>query len=172
PTVNESNWIQEGEAGAEGADQTGYHTARREFRYEASLSGLVMGTERAAPTEQRLREPYDKAETDLVGGSEGNGGLLTTKLKAALLAELKARGQLKDLSEAEIGAIKWAGFTVKTAYDNVSVEADKGVGVRTLLGNNFGATKPTPLKRYLSPFRVQVAVSLSPIEPPPAAEQK
>lgn len=172
PSTNESNWVQLGEAGADAAEQSGYHTVKREFRYEASLSGLVMGTERAAPTEQRLREPYDKAEFDLVGGSEGNGGLLHAKLKAALLAELKIRGQLKDLSEAEIGAIKWSGLTVKTAYDNVSMEADKAVGVRTLLGNNFGATKPTPLKRYVSPFRVQVTVSLSPIEMPPAAEQK
>lgn len=172
PTTHELNWVQVGEATADDANQQGYFTAKREYRYDASISGLVAGTERAAPTEQRLREPYDFAEQYLVGGSEGNAGELTKRLKAAFVAELKARGQLEGLSDKEISEINWVGLTAKLAYDNIAIEADKGIGVRALQGNNPGATKPTHLKRFFSPFRVQVIVVLGPIEQPAEAAQK
>jgi type IV pilus assembly protein PilM len=169
PSTLQNNWVPAADAPADDPDAAGgYFTAKREFKYEASLGGLVYGQGATPPTEQRLREPYDTAEQALAGSSEGNGGTITAKVKAALIAELKARGQLAGLSEADIGNIKWIGLTVRSYYDNAAIEADKGIPIVTYLGNNLPGAKANNPKRYFSPFRVQVTLALGTIDPPAA----
>lgn len=172
PTGSENNWRPAPDAPADNPDAAGgYFAAKREFKYEAALGGLVFGQGTAAPTEQRAREPYDRAEQNLAGGSEGNGGIITTKVKAALVAELKARGQLDGLSDTDIGNIKWAGMVVKSYFDAPAIEADRGIPLITYSNNNVPGAKANNPKRWFSPFRVQVTVSLASIDPPPAEEK-
>ncbi len=174
PVGGENSWRPATDAPADNPDAAGgYFAAKREFKYEAALGGLVFGQGATAPTEQRTREPYDRAEQGLAGGSEGNGGAITTKVKAALVAELKARGQLDGLSDTDIGNIKWTGLVVKSYFDAPAIEADKGIPLVTYGSNNLPGARADNPKRFFSPFRVQVTVSLASIDPPqPAAEEK
>lgn len=167
PSTNESNWLQKGES-QEGVPESavGFYTAKREFVYQAALGALVYGNGQQQPSEQALRQPYDDAESALVGGPDGNGGKLMDALKAALVSELKARGQLEGLKDEDIAKIKWSTITAKCSYDPGALEADKGIGMKSLSNNNHSATKPPLAKRYFSMFRVQASIALDPIEPP------
>ncbi|HRJ77908.1 MAG TPA: type IV pilus assembly protein PilM [Planctomycetota bacterium] len=149
-------------------DAPRYFTAKRELRYEASLGAIVqLASQQAAAV--------DRAAEVLVGGRDGNGGLVAQKLAAALLAELKASNQLEGLSEQTIKDIKWENLTIKVLSDvtpgNTALMVGAGIPGKPFLQDTLGDRTKLD-KRFFAPFRVQVTLRLDSIEPPPAEATK
>ncbi|KAA0216596.1 type IV pilus assembly protein PilM [bacterium] len=140
-----------------------YFTAKRELRYEASLGAMVQLASQQASA-------VDRAAEVLVGGRDGNGGLVAQKLAAALLAELKASNQLEGLSEQVIKEIKWENLTIKVLSDvtpgNTALLLGAGIPGKPFVLDTLGDRTKLD-KRFFAPFRVQVTLKLDAIEPPP-----